>query len=119
MEIPQKKKNPIKNFAIFILLCLFVVPVVQLGFKNLFSNHWTPEIEKIIQDKCITGLKTRPFAKGVSNKAITSYCNCTIEKLKSKYKPREVSALSIQDFEAMAKECVYLIKDSSALESQP
>ncbi len=109
METLQKKNNWPKKIIVFVIICVLFSALIKGGSKYYFDNYWTPGIEKQILNKCILDSKTYA-GEDVTDEKITNYCNCNLEKIKAKYKPKEVSTINQSEFEAMANECNELIK---------
>lgn len=82
MEIKSKKYSLGRKIAIFILGCIMLSAILKASFKYYFDNNWYPGIEKNITANCIDNLKSRQsVGNEISNDAITSYCNCYLEKI--------------------------------------
>lgn len=109
METLQKKNNWPKKIIAFVIICVLLSVLIKSGSKHYFDNYWTPGIEKQMVNTCI--LDSKIYAgEDVSEETITNYCKCNLEKIKAKYKPKEVSTINQNEFEAMANECNELIK---------
>ena len=109
METLQKKNNWLKKIIVFVLICVLLSAIIKGGSSYYFDNYWTPGIEKQMLNKCILDSKTYA-GEGISDEIITNYCNCNLQKIKTKYKPKEVSTINQNEFETMANECKELIK---------
>lgn len=109
METLQKRNNWPQKIILFVLACVLISTLLRSGSNYYFSNYWTSGIEKQMLNKCILDSKNNS-KEGISEEKIANYCNCNLQKIKAKYKPKEVSTINQNEFEAIANECVELIK---------
>ncbi len=119
MEIQLKKNKTLKKVVIFVMVCILLSIIIKSCSKYYMDNYWSPGIEKILLNDCINGLN------GYTNEGVeisiedkNSYCNCNLEKIKSKYKPKELSKISKTEYEQIAMKCLYILSDSAYVQSQ-
>lgn len=109
MEKLKKKTNWLKKIAVFVLACIVISGIIKAGAKYYLDNYWTSGTESLILNNCISQSKAS-VEKEVSDETIKNYCNCNLQKIKIKYKPKEVGTISTDEWEIFANECVELIK---------
>ena len=106
MEIQLKKNKTLKKVAIFILGCIILSVIIKVSSKYYMENYWSPGIEKIMLNDCLTGLNGYTNeGNEISKEAKIAYCNCNLEKIKSKYKPKELSRITKAEYESVAMGC--------------
>jgi hypothetical protein len=112
MRLNLKNYSLGQKVIIFILGCIVVSTIFKTGSKYYFDNYWYPGLEKNILKQCANSLQNSSNSNTFQSEIQSAQCNCYLEKIKSRFRPKDLSSVSKKEYEQIFLECMLSTNDS-------